>query len=111
MSSEGRRRVIRYASIIAVGGISAFVTNILIGFGDPAYRRVYPANQLCSTVKVGTELAEVQRRIGELGRPESISYQDSQLSVGDTQSTCIFSIDPSTSKVTKTTSSGPLIIF
>src|SRR5215472_130995 len=109
MNSDRVRQAVFRVSTVLIVLVFTLATNWLIRVGDPAYRRPYPATQLCSTVATGTSLDDAKRKIAELGRPESINYSQWQLSVGDTNSACILDVDPSTARIIKATTSGPMV--
>jgi hypothetical protein len=111
MSKERVRRAIICTGALLVVLASALAINMVVRFGNPAYRSLYPAAQLCSSVKIGSDLVDAEKKAMELGRPESMEYHQGQFSVGGTGSSCILEVDLSTSRITRATIAKPMVMF
>ena len=104
----------RIALFISRGLIVAVVATIVHGFaaiGFATYVGYYPTERLCTSLRPEMELRDVEARIYEIGRPQSITYHSNQLDVFDTDSGCILEIDPATKRIVKIYISGPYLIF
>jgi len=105
------KRALFYISSVIFGILWAIILNHVIITGSPRYARGYPAAALCSQIKPGFTLQEVEKKATTLGEPNYLRYERNQLTAGGADSTCTVQFDPNLNTVTSVTQSGPPITY
>lgn len=101
------KRIALYVCVALTVAIWATIVDSVALAGSPAYLGYYPAARLCKSLQPGTELSDVEARIYQMGKPDSITYSNGQLVIFSMDSGCSLDIDPTTKRVASISISGP----
>jgi hypothetical protein len=104
---KAAKRIALYVCGALMVVIWATIVDGVATIGSPAYLGYYPAARLCNSLQPGMELREVEARIYQIGKPDSIEYGNGQLVVFSMDSVCSLDIDPTTKRVANVSISGP----
>ena len=101
------KRIALYVSGALMVAIWATIVDGVAVLGSPDYLGYYPAARLCNSLQAGMELKDVEARIYQIRKPDSITYGNGQLEIFSMDSVCSLDLDPTTKRVTKISISAP----
>jgi hypothetical protein len=95
------KRIALYVCVVLMVAIWATIVDGVAVLGSQVYLVYYPAARLCNSLQPGMELRDVEARIYQIGKPDSITYSNGQLVIFSMDSVCSLDIDPTTKRVAK----------